>query len=123
MDQRLVAEAHAFGGRRRHGDRSGSAGASNEGIQYGGFAGVMWLRHITPFRVAAVVVLIIYVSEMIVEGMWFSNVNGEGITVLEFLFIPLVLLFIDLVMHGFDVKPRLLFLTQISLLALIFWVW
>ena len=82
-----------------------------------------WQRHITPFRVAALVVLIVYISEMVVEGMWFSNVNGEGITIPEFLFVPLVLLFIDLVMHGFDVKPRMLFWTQLSLLVLTFWIW
>jgi hypothetical protein len=84
---------------------------------------VKWLRHITPFRVAALIVLIFYVSEIIIEGMWFSRVEGEGITVVEFLFIPGVLLFVDLVMHGFDVKPRMLFGTQIILLALALWAW
>jgi len=82
-----------------------------------------WLRYITPFRLAALVVLIFYVSEMFVEGMWFSRVEGEGITIVEFLFIPLILLFIDLVMHGFDVKLRVLFWTQVGLLAVLFWAW
>lgn len=82
-----------------------------------------WLRHITPFRVAALIVLIFYVSEMIVEGMWFSRGGDEGNTLVEFLFIPGLLLFVDLVMLGFDVKPRMLFGTQLALLALALWAW
>lgn len=82
-----------------------------------------WLRHITPFRVAAVMVLIFYISEMVVEGMWFSRVEGEGISLVEFLFIPCALLFVDLVMHGFVVKPRTLLWTQLGMLALVLWAW
>ncbi len=107
----------------RCGGRGGGAEPRDDGVQYRYPAKVNWHRHITPLRVAVLIVLIFYVSEMIVEGMWFSRVEGEGVSIVEFFFIPCVLLYIDLVMHGFDIKPRMLFWSQLGLLALAYWSW